>query len=334
MPRVLRLGVGIGVLVLLSTLGPDAINGHRYPVNWAMTTENAPATGLLGAGPSILLGSPAWGAPAFIEATVTRVIDGMTLDAYVAGQRTAIRYLGAESLPSNQPCGTEALARNRQLAGTRVLLEEDSKYQFDGAGQQLYYAYTADGQSIDATLVREGLARAVRLDASHGAELAQLQAEAQAAGRGCLWSGSRTPTATPSPTRTTTPTPTSSSRRTMVTIVDNDPSSPEADTEQAFWGFGPHNILVTRGDTIVFVNPTTNKHQHTVTSLERVGGPFANRVNVGTLFDSSPQPQALVQPSQSFTLDTRPLAPGNYPYFCKLHPGMVAEITVTSRPPQ
>ncbi len=91
-------------------------------------------------------------------------------------------------------------------------------------------------------------------------------------------------------------------------------------------------------DTIVFVNPSTNKHPHTVTSLERVGGPFENRVNVGTLFDSSPTNATLLQPGQSFTLDTRqpapgrpPLAPGNYPYFCKLHPWMVAEITLTDQ---
>jgi endonuclease YncB( thermonuclease family) len=141
-----------------------------------------------------------------IEATVTQVANGDTLDAQVMGQRTLLRYLGAEAPLQTQPCGPEALERNRELAGARVLLEEDPAYPFDAAGARLLYAYTAGGQSIDAALIREGLARAVRIDARHGAELAALQAEAQASGRGCLWAAS--PTATATATATATPSPT------------------------------------------------------------------------------------------------------------------------------
>jgi endonuclease YncB( thermonuclease family) len=126
---------------------------------------------------------------ALIEATVTRVIDGNSLDARVYGNRTAVGYLGAETPAPNQPCGQEALERNRELAGTRVLLEEDPAYQFGEMRRRLYYAYTPEGVSIEETLVREGLARAVRTDASRGAYLAAVQAEAEAAGRGCLWGG-------------------------------------------------------------------------------------------------------------------------------------------------
>jgi hypothetical protein len=127
---------------------------------------------------------------------------------------------------------------------------------------------------------------------------------------------------------------------TQVTIFDNDALTPLMgfDPEQAFWGFAPPIILVRERDTIVFVNPSSNHHPHTVTSLERVGGPFENRVNVGTLFDSSPTNATLLQPGQAFTLDTRqpapgrgPLPPGHYSYFCKLHPWMVAEFTLTDR---
>ena len=59
--------------------------------------------------------------------------------------------------------------------------------------RRLYYADTADGTTIDATLVREGLARAVRIHGRYGAYLAALQAEAAAAGRGCLWTRARAP---------------------------------------------------------------------------------------------------------------------------------------------
>lgn len=140
-----------------------------------------------GPGPSAVL--PQADGMALIEAQITRVVDGSSLDAYVAGRRTAIGYLGADTPAANLPCGQEALARNRELAGRLALLEEDVAYPFDELGRRLYYAYTPEGLSIDATLIWEGLARAARPEARHGPELAALQAEAEAAGRGCLWGG-------------------------------------------------------------------------------------------------------------------------------------------------
>src|SRR5215208_2830680 len=127
------------------------------------------------------------------EGQVTRAVAGDSLDAHVRGNRTLVGYLGAETPPTNQPCGQEARARNRELAGGRVFLEEDAGYTFDEGGRRLFYAYTEDGVSIDEVLVREGLARAVRTNARYGAYLAALQAEAEADGRGCLWSGTRSP---------------------------------------------------------------------------------------------------------------------------------------------
>jgi len=85
---------------------------------------------------------------------------------------------------------------------------------------------------------------------------------------------------------------------------------------------------VTAGQAILFVNPDSNQHPHTVTSLERAGAPFANQVKVGARFDSSPDQQALLMPGQTYTLDTAQLQPGNYTYYCKLHPWMVAAFTV------
>jgi endonuclease YncB( thermonuclease family) len=101
-----------------------------------------------------------------------------------------VGYLGAETAAGNTPCGQVALERNRELAGGRVLLEADAAYEFDTIGRRLYYAFTPDGVSIDETLIREGLARAVRTDAGRGADLLTAQADAEAAGRGCLWAAS------------------------------------------------------------------------------------------------------------------------------------------------
>lgn len=112
-----------------------------------------------------------------------------------------------------------------------------------------------------------------------------------------------------------------------VVIKDNDALSPQVgfDPQQGRWQFNPTNIEVRRGDPVVFDSPPSNSDPHTVTSLVRVGSPFAVPVQFrgGTLFDSG-----LIQPGESFTLDTGTLAPGNYAYVCKLHPWMNGEITV------
>jgi endonuclease YncB( thermonuclease family) len=47
--------------------------------------------------------------------------------------------------------------------------------------------FTADGVSIDEVLVREGLGHAVRTEAVEGSQLQAAEADAAAAGRGCLW---------------------------------------------------------------------------------------------------------------------------------------------------
>jgi endonuclease YncB( thermonuclease family) len=123
-----------------------------------------------------------------MEALVTRVVDGSTLDAQVGGARTAVGYLGADVPQLNQPCGQEAFDRNRELTAQGVLLEPDSLYAIDDRRRSLFYAFTPDGVSIEATLIREGLAHAARTDARHGAELLALEVDAAASGDGCIWS--------------------------------------------------------------------------------------------------------------------------------------------------
>jgi plastocyanin len=114
----------------------------------------------------------------------------------------------------------------------------------------------------------------------------------------------------------------------VVTIFDNAASGMGFNRDQAFWGFGPYHVEARQGATVAFYNPDTNAHPHTVTSLVREGSPFANRVAVGSLFDSSPNQADLIAPGGAFRLDTSRLAPGQYPYFCKLHPWMTGFVTV------
>ena len=120
--------------------------------------------------------------------------------------------------------------------------------------------------------------------------------------------------------------------QTTVTMLDNDaiPANQGFDPGRGLWGFGPEHVTVKKGEAVLFVNPETNHYPHTVTSIALAsGGPFADTVSVGTVFDSSPSREALVQKGASWTLDTTNVEVGNYSYYCRIHPWMVAKLTVT-----
>jgi plastocyanin len=121
-----------------------------------------------------------------------------------------------------------------------------------------------------------------------------------------------------------------------VTIEDNKAPSPKDafDPQQGRWQFNPNNVEVKRGERIVFNNPPGRNHPHTVTSLQRQGGPNppppkvpgdppTQTFAIGTAFESG-----LIEPGNSFAVETGSLAQGHYLYFCRLHPWMSGELTV------
>jgi plastocyanin len=118
-----------------------------------------------------------------------------------------------------------------------------------------------------------------------------------------------------------------------VKFVDNDAPAvnQSIDAKQSQWGYGPTQIVVTKGDMVTFENPSEGKRPHTVTSLSLAGPNFENGMAAGAKFDSSPSRDTLVTPGNSWSLDTSTLDPGNYAYFCRIHPWMVGEITVLAQ---
>src|SRR2546425_3012085 len=98
-----------------------------------------------------------------------------------------------------------------------------------------------------------------------------------------------------------------------------------------FNGYTPGTIVITAGDTITW---HLTGGLHTVTSTGTLSnGSFA--------YDSSPAftpagaladmgPGKLLSPGSVFELDTGTLATGTYHYFCKIHPGMAGNLTVTA----
>jgi plastocyanin len=116
----------------------------------------------------------------------------------------------------------------------------------------------------------------------------------------------------------------------VVVSSDNDaPAQPPGNPGRGLWGFAPQHIAVTQGDQITFVMSQSNNSSHTVSSLSASGTPLARTLESGTLFDSSPTADQYLKAGATWILDTGPLAPGQYVYYCKIHPWEVGTITVS-----
>lgn len=137
-----------------------------------------------------------------LEGKCIRVIDGDTIDVRVGGWLTGeiyrVRLIGIDAPETKHPRkGTEPYGRKaarelrKALEGRKVYLELDSEA-VDHYGRLLAYVYRSDGMDPQATLIRNGLARAVRYGRNnrHYFTYKQYEREAQKAGRG-IWSGKR-----------------------------------------------------------------------------------------------------------------------------------------------
>ena len=80
--------------------------------------------------------------------------------------------------------------------------------------------------------------------------------------------------------------------------------------------YSPNPIIVETGNTVTWTN--MDNIVHTVTSGE------PNTVNAGELFDSGLT--ALIMPSKSFSYKF--IHPGEFSYFCRVHPTMVGDVNV------
>jgi endonuclease YncB( thermonuclease family) len=114
--------------------------------------------------------------------SVTRVIDGDTFES--SGGR--VRLFGADTPERGERCFSEATQRLRDLAGKIVRVETGPRTQ-DRYGRLLYYAYTESGESVEETLIREGLARAWTKDGQHRDLLVRVEESTRRNRIGCLW---------------------------------------------------------------------------------------------------------------------------------------------------
>ena len=119
-------------------------------------------------------------------AQVQKVVDGDTIDVTIDGRLWRVRYFGVDTPERGDRCFREATDRNDLLLGKTVLLLPDARDE-DDFGRLLRYVFLEDGTSVDATLVAEGFGWAWTRDGRYRDQIVQLEDEAEAAGRGCLW---------------------------------------------------------------------------------------------------------------------------------------------------
>ena len=123
-------------------------------------------------------------------ATVTRVIDGDTIDVLIDGEQVRVRYIGVNTPERDEPCYSDATQANRDLVdGKTVTLVTDSS-DTDRYDRLLRYIY-ADGVFVNESLARNGYAEAV-LYQPNGMfydEFLALEKLAAEAGQGCHSTG-------------------------------------------------------------------------------------------------------------------------------------------------
>ncbi len=142
--------------------------------------------------------------PGLTAATVTRIVDGDTIEVSIGGQKFKLRYIGMDTPETVDPgrpvgCfGKEASVRNQELVlGKTVGLEKDVS-ETDRYGRLVRYVWL-DGRMIDTVLVEEGYARAYPYppDVRYASLFAALQAQARQAGRGLWGPACQSPTPAP-----------------------------------------------------------------------------------------------------------------------------------------
>jgi plastocyanin len=113
-----------------------------------------------------------------------------------------------------------------------------------------------------------------------------------------------------------------------VVMIDSNASFTPGNEYLGPWGFSPAHTAVTKGEQIEFDNPMGNYFPHTVTSITWTGMSPDRVLASGTAFNSSPTREQYLMPGASFVLDTSTLDPGQYVFYCSIHPLMVGSITV------
>jgi micrococcal nuclease len=135
--------------------------------------------------------------PPSADATVTRAVDGDTVEVQIGEEVEDVRYIGVDTPETVKPdtpvqCfGQRASDFNHQLVDGRQVRLVFGAERRDVYGRLLAYVYI-DHRFVNAELVRRGLARTLAIPPNtlHSALFRRLELRAARAGRG-LWGSCR-----------------------------------------------------------------------------------------------------------------------------------------------
>lgn len=105
---------------------------------------------------------------------VVRVVDGDTLVVRTPKGNEKVRLYGVDTPEDGKACYGEAASLLDELTAGGVRLESGAR-SHDRHGRKLAYAYTADGVSIDASLIGGGMAEAYTGDGQHDADMEAIE---------------------------------------------------------------------------------------------------------------------------------------------------------------
>ena len=120
------------------------------------------------------------------QATVTRVIDGDTIEVRMNGVGYRVRYVGINTPERDEVCYAEARDANAAMVEGQTVTMVRDQSNTDRYGRLLRYLYVGE-RFINAELVTGGYAEAVEYvpDTRHTAYFRELEGLARGAGLGC-----------------------------------------------------------------------------------------------------------------------------------------------------
>jgi micrococcal nuclease len=129
-----------------------------------------------------------------VEAMVTNVVDGDTIDVLIDGREYRVRYIGVDTPEmvhpalGEEPYGREASKYNKVLVGDQTVFLEKDVSETDRYGRLLRYVWLEDGTMVNSLLVSGGYAHASTFppDVKYIANFLELERVAREDGVG-LW---------------------------------------------------------------------------------------------------------------------------------------------------
>jgi micrococcal nuclease len=131
---------------------------------------------------TVVVGTPTGGD----AGTVTRIIDGDTIDVTINGQPFTVRYIGVNTPERDEVCYSEARIANAALVQGQIVQLVRDVSDTDRFGRMLRYVYVGS-TFVNSTLVQQGWAEAAAYppDIAFQSTFEQLEAQAKAANLGC-----------------------------------------------------------------------------------------------------------------------------------------------------